>query len=113
MKRIKLVFDIDGVIAGTEPVDRDTKLYFLRQGAIIQIASFTHYVYPGMIELFKKIFQYPHVSVAFFSAGTKKRNEEFVEKFLKRCLGEEEYNKIRDSVKICSADDMSPNTVEK
>lgn len=108
--KITLVFDIDHVIADYNSIDNKTILFFLRKGAIITAASKTHYIFPGIVELFKKIFTYKNVSVSFFSGGKEERNIEFVEKFLSLCIGEEKYQAVKDSIGIFSSQHLLQNT---
>lgn len=110
MAKIKIVWDIDDVIASCGKVDRQTTTFFLRRGMVIQAADVTHYIFPGFAELFKKLDSYNDVTFAFFSSAPKPRNDELVEKFLIRSLGQDRYNEIKNNIIICSREDLTEKT---
>lgn len=109
LPKIRIVFDIDSVIAGHEKIDKNTFLFFLRKGAVITAGDATHFIFPGIIHLIRTIYQHPNIEVAFFSSGTQERNMELVEKLLTLCLDKEHYEKINSTLKICSKADLSDN----
>lgn len=102
MNRVTVVFDIDNLLATHDKCSRESILFFLRKGTIINAYGVTHYILPGVLELMRFLFSLPEVRVAFFSSGARIRNEPFVKILLTKALGEEHYNRIAADVVIMS-----------
>lgn len=106
MGAINVVFDIDDTLCcNYGPTIEEIRFY--EQKGMVMEAIKTHYVFPGVIELMKSLFQTDNVRVSFFSAGKKERNEIFVQKLLTHALGLDEYAKIEHEVVILSRDDVT------
>ncbi|MEI8365908.1 MAG: hypothetical protein WCF65_05770 [Parachlamydiaceae bacterium] len=103
---LNIVFDIDDVLTCTSAKVAERALFFKNKGAILTAVK-THYVFPGVIEFMKLLFQTEHVKVSFFSAGAKHRNDKFVEELLTLSLGELKYNEVKHRVRILSHEDLT------
>lgn len=109
---LTLVFDIDDVLAGHQPIIDSERLYYMRKSGIIIAAEQEHQVFVGVVELLKFVFSKPYIRVAFFSSGAKVRNDMFVEKLLTLALGEEVYREVRHSVRVLSKEDCTEENRE-
>lgn len=88
--------------------------FFKAKGAIFSaVIQPTCYVFPGVIELMKLLFRNNEIRVSFFGSGDAKVTKLFVDLLLSAALGKEEYEKIPESVKICSADDLDMATEQE
>lgn len=96
-----LVFDIDGTLAVEDTFSPQSSRYLEKTGHIVTALK-THFVFPGVVELMQLLFKMPDVKVSFFSSGPQDRNELFVAELLKRALGEEQYHKVKNEIRICS-----------
>jgi len=112
MPKIRVVFDIDNVLAACDSINDQTNLYFLRKGAIIIASNASHYVFPGITQLIRKLYSDENVELSFFSSGPKERNIEFVRNLLTHCLGEDKYKQLEPTLIILSKEDCSVNTKE-
>lgn len=111
-KKITIVFDIDGVLVDEynhHIYDRNTRSFINKTSAIIRAAGYEYFLFPGVIPLLQFLIEQPHVDIAFFSAGTKERNTEFVKKLLIRSAGMEKYQRIRNNISIFSREDLVSN----
>ncbi len=98
---INVVLDIDGVLACKSAGNIEAASFFKNKGAILTAIK-THYIFPGVIEFIKLLFETEGVRVSFFSLGDESRNEVFVKKLLKLSLGKNKYEEIKETVSILS-----------
>lgn len=109
---INVVLDIDGVLACTKAKDVQHAAFFKNRGAIITAIK-THYLFPGVIEFMKSLFQTEGVRVSFFSAGQEERNRLFVDELVKLSVPEEKYAELRSQVTVLSEEDLTMCSAEK
>ncbi len=109
---INVALDIDGVLACRRVGSNEQAQFFKNQGAIIT-AKKTYYVFPGVIQLIKLLFQTEDIKVSFFSAGKKERNELFVEELLKLALTPSKYEDIKHKLRILSRNDLISASLEE
>ncbi len=112
MSKINVVFDIDSVLTCHHSRNIKHASFFLRKGKILQAIK-THYIFPGVVDLIKLLFQTEDIRVSFFSSGVKERNDIFVKEILEIALGKDHYEKIKDSVTILSRCDVTSCTREE
>jgi len=110
--KTNIVLDIDGVLACKSVETIEQANFFKNKGAILTAIK-THYIFPGVIEFIKLLFQTENVKVSFFSSGDKKRNVIFVDQLLKLALSEAKYNETKSKVCILSRDDLTEPTNEE
>lgn len=109
---IHIVLDIDGVLACSRVENIQQAKFFKNKGAILTAIK-THYIFPGVLEFIKLLFQTENVKISFFSAGDKKRNIVFVDQLLKLSLPEIEYEEVKSKICILSRDDLTEPTHEE
>lgn len=103
---INVVLDIHDVLACTEVRNIEQASFFKNKGAIITAVK-THYVFPGVIEFIKVLFQTENVKVSFFSSSKEEVCVRFVEQLLKSALGESKYADVKQKVKVLSRNDLT------
>lgn len=92
MKKILIVFDIDGVLGNVIKTDVDIEpaihAYLGKKGVRLDFGSrvMPHYLYPGVLELIRYLAAQEHVEIAFFSAGPRTRNVLFVNRLISEAL---------------------------
>lgn len=106
--KLKLVFDIDGVIAAHDLGNDMMRLYALRKNLLFTAKDAEHAFLPGVQELMKYLFEQDDVEVHFFSSGDRERNNELVEKLLISSLGAEKYRTVAGKIIIKSKEDLIP-----
>jgi len=79
--KFTLIFDIDNVLADRSAPDEAYEHVTQRSGIIIA-AGTKHYLFPGIIELFRWLYTKPYIQISFFSAAVTQRNVEFVRALL-------------------------------
>lgn len=79
----KVVFDIDDLLCTHEVNTLHDVAFFKKYGAILVAAKKTHYIFPGVKELMRAVFNRSDVEVAFYSGAKAERNVEFVPELLK------------------------------
>lgn len=100
-----IALDIDHMLAFHMVKDIPQANFFHRKGAILSSTTLkTHYIYPGVIELIKVLFNEEFLNVSIFSKGITKRNREFVFLLLKKALPEPEYDDKRSQTRVFSRD---------
>lgn len=102
--KVNIVFDIDGVLACSRAEVLEE--YFRRRGLVFSAIK-TQYIFPGVVELMRKLFATEGVRVTFFSSGKAIRNREFVKKLLVHALGKPGWRSIRHDVQIVSREEMA------
>lgn len=112
MSSLNVVFDLDNTLVVYTKCFASKKTHeFLRDsGGVLVVEGFIYYILPGVSELLRHLFQQADVRVSFFSAGTRSRNEELVQSLLQLCLGLETYNRVKDSVKVLSREELTWST---
>lgn len=106
---INVVLDIDNVLCHDSKLKPNEANFYLNEGAIISALK-THYVFPGVKEFIKLLFQTKNIKVSFFSSSDHARNKLFVKELLKASLGKHEYKKIKKDVIILSKEDLVSNS---
>lgn len=102
---VNIVLDIDGVLACTSVKNIQQAKFFKNKGAILPAIK-THYIFPGVVEFVKLLFQTENLKISFFSSGQKKRNIIFVDQLLKFALPELRYQEIKSKVCVLSREDL-------
>lgn len=104
--KLTVVLDIDYTLAeNLSSNSRELRTKgLIDESSIIVAADHEHYIYHGSVA-FIKFLDSLGAKLAFFSNGIKERNEEFVEKLLKKSLGVPRYNELKRSISIKSKND--------
>lgn len=106
-QKLTLVFDLDEVLTVQSTLAFEERRYLIKKSALIAVEAVEHQICLGAIELMQALFSKDNINVAFFSAGPKERNVEFVKQFLTISLGKEKYELIQPSVVVLSRDDLT------
>lgn len=99
-----VVWDIDGVLCGKTCRSVQEANFFYQKGHVVHAVA-THYIFPGVAEMFQRLDQERDVRFAFFSNGQDERNEKLCPQILTRALGEERASEVLNDIKICSRSD--------
>lgn len=109
-----IAFDIDQTMAFHKINSPEQGNFILKEGTILSSEQLnTHYIYPGIIELVKRLFCSEEFRVSFFSKGTEDRNLEFVRHFLDLAIEESEFELKKSSVRVLSRGDLSEEECER
>jgi hypothetical protein len=115
MPAVRIVFDIDGVLAlidkdSTTRYSPETVAFFSSHQSILNLdcgPPNTYYLLPGALELMQLLFSLPKVDIVFFSAGTDDRNKSLVKQLLIRALGSEHYERVAAEIMILSRNQLT------
>ena len=87
-----IALDIDHTLAFHTVKDLAQAHFFYRKGAVLSTGRLTsHYVYPGVLELIKALFNTREFKVCFYSKGGSSRNRRFVRDLLNQSMPESSY----------------------
>ncbi len=100
-----VVLDIDGVLAARNADCLENAIFFKNKGMIMTVIK-THYIFPGVIEFIKFLFETKDVKVSFYSSGAEIRNVDFVKNLLKICVEKSKYKELKKKITILSKNDL-------
>lgn len=105
---MRVVFDVDGVLACNQVPDIYTAAFFKNKGAIFT-AEKTVYVFPGAIEALQLFLSSAQSKAGFFSSAAKLRNRPLVDFLLQKAHSEA----FREQVPVLSKEDLSSASREQ
>lgn len=114
LNQIYLAFDIHDVLA-VQKADNISAPLFQAYGTLLQVPvegysqPIRHYVYPFVKELFQLLAETPGAHFAFFTSSQGIFAKPFVRQLLIKTLGQEEYERIADRVRVCAKEQLKPD----